>query len=210
MDFFVPAIPTHGTSAQLLLLLLLLLLLRQPALLYSRPDSSSAASTPASHTLSQREFPSVMAPLPPKYFRPQYLCQRPLFCLPPPRKVGPGDLKSCVAGGRPAECGIDGSGRWREQHCQCPAPLPALTNPPPTCKRAKINQLRISLNPRSCENLPEKILFCLSDHPRHVLLPSCESHPCLSTASIDQSHISFTLSSTFYCSILNSFFLSIF
>ena len=38
--------------------------------------------------------------LPPKTLLPQ----------PGPLKVGPADLKSLVAGGRPAECGIDGSG----------------------------------------------------------------------------------------------------
>ena len=33
-----------------------------------------------------------------------------LLPQPGPLKVGPADLKSLVAGGRPAECGIDGSG----------------------------------------------------------------------------------------------------
>ena len=33
-----------------------------------------------------------------------------LLPRPGPLKVGPADLKSLVAGGRPAECGIDGSG----------------------------------------------------------------------------------------------------
>lgn len=121
-------IPTHETSAQLL---------RLPALLYSRPDSSSAANPhqsypgPLPNHLSYCSAAGSPHNTSGHYLHPQ----GPLLCLPGPRKVGPGDLKSRGAvAGRPAECGIDGSGS--EQHCQWPAPLPTLKthSPPPPAK----------------------------------------------------------------------------
>ena len=76
------------------------------ALLYSRPDTSSAATTASQSPKPTGYSPELLQPCrkPPKYPRAQYLALRPFFRQPGPVKVGPGDLKSCF--GRPASWAV--------------------------------------------------------------------------------------------------------
>ena len=67
-----------------------------------------------------------------------------LLPQPGPLKVGPADLKSLVAGGRPAECGIDGSGMGGSRRA-VPRTHQPRNQPAPQLQDFKEGNLQFSL-----------------------------------------------------------------
>ena len=99
-----------------------------------------------------------------------------LLPQPGPLKVGPADLKSLVAGGRPAECGIDGSGMGGSRRA-VPRTHQPRNQPAPQLQDFKEGNLQSALYLTHCTSSPW--IKTLSDL-LHFNFPSI-SHHCLST-----------------------------
>ena len=99
-----------------------------------------------------------------------------LLPQPGPLKVGPADLKSLVAGGRPAECGIDGSGMGGSRRA-VPRTHQPRNQPAPQLQDFKEGNLQSALYLTHFTTSPW--IKTLSDL-LHFNFPSI-SHHCLST-----------------------------
>ena len=76
-----------------------------------------------------------------------------LLPQPGPLKVGPADLKSLVAGGRPAECGIDGSGMGGSRRA-VPRTHQPRNQPAPQLQDFKEGNLQAALYLTHCTTSP--------------------------------------------------------
>ena len=107
-----------------------------------------------------------------------------LLPQPGPLKVGPADLKSLVAGGRPAECGIDGSGMGGSRRA-VPRTHQPRNQPAPQLQDFKEGNLQSALYLTHFTTSPW--IKTLSDL-LHFNFPSI-SHHCLSTRYWPTSYI---------------------
>ena len=179
--------PTHETSAQLLLL-------RLPALLYSRPDSSSAA-TPHQSYPGPRNTPRLLQPCrePPEYFRAQYLPPRTPFLSAWSPKSWAGWPKKQGGLWPAGQLSVGSMGAGASSTASGPHPSQP-SKPTPNPPQA------ILLNPLGFSAiLPQTILstFLIFLVGQRYLVYLTIVRPAI---SIDQPHISFILSATYCCS----------
>ena len=155
-----------------------------PALLYSRPRPADSSHRSHSQTGPSILPPGSATPKPPDNHPAspsgKILRSKNLLPQPGPLKVGPADLKSLVAGGRPAECGIDGSGMGGSRRA-VPRTHQPRNQPAPQLQDFKEGNLQAALYLTHCTTSSRiKTLSDFLPSSSTSILPSIFHH-CLST-----------------------------